>query len=145
MLLAAALLAGCGGESARPAASPPPAGSAASPPPAGAAVPRGCEKAKPETVITEPIAGLVAPLTPVQFEAAEKTGSAIRARGFVALEPGAFVAEFRARTDVQLLFSENEGFDAEVLVAAGATQTFYKLTQACDGGSEVVAVVTERL
>lgn len=108
-------------------------------------IPPGCEKAAPKKVITDPIAGLIPARTPVFYEAVGRTGSATRARGFVALPPGEFVAEFRARSDVQLLFSENEGFEAEVLVAAGDTQTFYKLTSACDEGSNVVAVVTERL
>lgn len=95
--------------------------------------------------MTAPIAGLVASTTPVHFEAVGNTGTATRARGFIAMDPGRFVAEFRARTDVQLLFSENEGFEAEVLVASGTTQTFYKLNKECEGGSRVVAVVTERL
>ena len=140
--MAAALLAGCGGDgssSTRTGTTSPAA------PAPSFEVPPGCERAAPKTVVTAPVPGLVASTTPVIFEAVGKTGTATRAKGFIAMKPGQFVAEFRARKDVQLLFSENEGFEAEVLVAAGETQTFYKLTSACDGGSEVVAVVTERL
>lgn len=61
--------------------------------------------------------------------------------GYSPMTPAQFEASFRTMDDVTILLSENEVFEAELLVTNGTHRTFLKATATCKQGSSVLAVV----
>ena len=60
---------------------------------------------------------------------------------FVPLTPIDFESSFRGLEGVKILFTENEIFEAELLISNGKYRNFYKATASCNRGSTVLAVV----
>ena len=88
----------------------------------------------------EQVAGLVLPegsvVTAVQAQDPLTTVQAL-----VPLTPAQFEAHYATRDDLQVLITENEIYEAELLVSDGSHRNFLKATATCDSGSQVLAVV----
>ena len=140
--LAAAVLAaaGCGGDddAAPPAATPEPAPATVVRAPD---VPADCREHVPRPAQPPP-PELLQPPGELAVRPRSGEGAITRLRGYVAMEPGAFLEAWRARPDVTLIFGENEGFESEVHLQAGASQVFWQLKKVCDSGSTFTAIVT---
>jgi len=65
--------------------------------------------------------------------------------GYVELAPSELEASLRAHRGVRVLFSEDEGFEAEVLVTDGHHRNFWKVLRRCDGGSAFTATIAPDL
>jgi hypothetical protein len=88
-------------------------------------------------------AELLNPPAGVAVEPVATTGGAIkRFRGYVAMEPGPFLAAWRARPDVTVVDGENEGFEAEIHLQTPASQVFWQVKKVCNTGSTFTAIVT---
>lgn len=70
------------------------------------------------------------------------TSKIISASGFAPGAPGAVAAAIATQPDVEVVWSEDEGFEAEVLIEAHGRRTLVKALAVCDGGSSVDIVST---
>ena len=88
----------------------------------------------------ERVAGLALPdgsvLTAVQPQDPLTTVQAL-----VPLTPAQFEAYYADRADLEVLITENEVYEAELLVSDGSHRNFLKATATCSTGSQVLAVV----
>lgn len=60
---------------------------------------------------------------------------------FVPLTPAQFEAAYPNMDSIEVLITENEVFEAELLVSNGEYRNFFKATATCQNGSNVLAVV----
>ena len=65
--------------------------------------------------------------------------------GFVPATPQEVRNELSARTDLELLYAEDEIIESELLVTDGDHRTFIKARASCDAGSDLVAVVAREV
>jgi hypothetical protein len=61
--------------------------------------------------------------------------------GYIELDPSKLAAAFRGHEGWKILFDENDGYDAEVMVTDGTTRNFWKLVRRCEGGSSFTATL----
>ena len=138
------MLSACGGGDSddrgggAPAATQTPAATAAGP-----RVALGCESVVPSPTVKTP-RGLVVP------EGSRIVTGSTRKRpdderitvveGYVERLPGDLVKAFEAQKGVQVLFKEDEGFEAELLVSDGRHRAFWKVVRACPSGSRFTAL-----
>jgi hypothetical protein len=94
----------------------------------------------PATGSDETVAGLTVPDEFVVLKV-EKQKPLTNITGFVPLTPAAFERSFATMKDITILLTENEVFEAELLVTNGSHRTFLKATATCSTGSTVLAVV----
>ena len=129
--MSALLLAGCGGDDEGK-------------PPAAATSEAGpCELARPKKAI-DPPQGLIAP-DGIEVEAIDSLPPNQKVTGFLPLTPGGFVAAFERDKRLGILFKENEGKDAEMMVTDGRFRSFWKLTLACPEGSRFTVLTGKEL
>jgi hypothetical protein len=145
-VLAAASVAaaGCGGADEPEAAATPVPTAAAT---AAAQVTRGgvdadCRRHVPANAVGTPASLLNPPAAVAVAPGAVDDGGIARLHGYVAMDPGTFLAAWRARPDVSVVDGENEGFEAEVHVQGRGTSVFWQVKKVCDTGSTFTAVVT---
>jgi hypothetical protein len=62
-------------------------------------------------------------------------------QALVPLTPAQFEADYAGRDDLDVLITENEIYEAELLVSDGSHRNFLKATATCSTGSQVLAVV----
>lgn len=133
-LSAALLLASCS-----PGAAPVPA------PSAGASPTADTLGALPECT-TEPVAidttveGLTLPEGSVVTKVTPQK-PLVNVNAYVPMTPAEFERSFQDRDGVEVLFSENEIYEAEMLISNGRYRNFHKATATCRRGSTVLAVV----
>lgn len=142
MLLCAAALGACGDQT------PAPIVSGADTPvatvtPEGGPVPAGCEQSVPATSVKVP-RGLVRP-PGVRVIVASATKRADDAtitivEGYVEELPGALVKRFGAAKGIEVLFTEDEEFEAEVMVSNSRYRAFWKVVRVCGGASRFTAL-----
>ena len=132
VLSIAALLAGCGGGDDGDTAS-------STAPTEGAP----CDLARPKKTV-DPPAGLIAP-DGIEVEAVSPLPPNQKVTGFLPMTPSAFIAEFDKNTKLGILFREDEGRDAEMMVTDGKHRSFWKLTLACPEGSRFTVLTGKEL
>lgn len=137
VLLAALLLAGCGGNAA-PTREPESTEEAQQLPPG---VPEECANALPTEKGTD-VPGLLAPVDVILGPSAPR-GPNVQVTGFVAMAPLDFLKEMKARRGWKILFEENEVSEAELLISDGKHRNFWKVVQACPTGSRFVVLVAD--
>lgn len=133
ILAAAALLAGCGSAEEPTATGRAPAASQSGP----------CDSARPARTVAAP-KGLIMP-SGALVESVTPQPPNERAEGFVAMTPSGFVAAFERETRLGILFKENEGRDAEMMVTDGKRRSFWKLRLACPEGSRFTVLTGEEM
>ena len=140
-VLAGVLLTACGG-SATPAPSDGIGGARAgvhqSPTPSTLAALPACASAPAAT--RGDVEGLILPEGSVITKVTPQK-PLVNVNAYVPLTPAAFEASFRDIDDVTILFSENEIYEAEMLISDGTHRNFHKATATCQRGSNVLAVV----
>lgn len=137
VLVAGMLLTACGGPAPSPGATPAPAASATGSAELNALPP--CESPPPAAANAE-VEGLSLPDGAVITKVApQKPLTTVNA--YVPLTPADFENSFRDKDGVTILFSENEIYEAEMLISTGAFRNFHKATATCRSGSTVLAVV----
>jgi hypothetical protein len=127
----ALLLAACGGDDGDSA--PAAATSEAGP----------CELARPKKAI-DPPEGLIAP-EGIEVEDVEPLPPNQKVTGFLPLTPSQFIAGFERDKRLGILFKEDEGKDAEMMVTDAKQRSFWKLTLACPEGSRFTVLTGEEL
>ena len=143
MLAAAVLLAGLTACANQPAVQPTPA-----PTPTPAAVPTavGSELTglpdcpSPPPASGETVEGMTAPAGTIVTKVVQQD-PLTNVNGYVAMTPAQFEGSFRALEEITILLSENEIYEAELLVTNGTHRTFFKATAICKRGSTLLAVV----
>lgn len=65
----------------------------------------------------------------------------VNVNSYVPLTPAVFEAAFTTMDGVEVLFSENEIFEAEMLISTGEHRNFHKASASCQRGSMVLTVV----
>lgn len=113
-------LAACGGEEERGAAS-------------------SCLGSRPDAPLAA-VDGLLSPVRP-EVESVDGTPDRLRVRGFVSMSSGAFLDAVRGREGWRVVFSENEADEAELLFDDGRHSNFWRVRDACVGGSTFEAAV----
>lgn len=143
-LACAALLGGCGGsgsdEAADGRATPAPESSPAL---AGGPIPLGCEHAVPDVRVEVP-ERLVRPRG-VRVVAESVTPrpddpTITIVEGYVERVPSALAKSFAATPGVEVLFTEDEEFEAEVMVSDGDSRAFWKVVRTCLAASRFSAL-----
>jgi hypothetical protein len=124
------LLAGCGGDDDTKSAAAPEEGAP-------------CDFARPQKAM-DPPSGLIVP-EGIEVEAVTSQPPNQKVTGFLPMTPGDFITGFEREKQLGILFKENEGHDAEMMVTDGKRRTFWKLTLACPGGSRFTALTGEEL
>jgi hypothetical protein len=125
LLLALAAVNGCGDDDEQRATA--------------AKTPPGCEAAVPKAPKELPDGFPRPSAEVVATSRASDTGTVVD--GFVAALPGDVVDDLAGKGELNVLFQEDEGDDAEVTVSDGRHRTAFKLVKACAGGSRFSAVV----
>jgi hypothetical protein len=139
-LLAGVLLTACSG-GASPAPSDGAGGSAGvneSPTPSSLGALPAC--ASPPAAVPAEVEGLVLPEGSIITKVTPQK-PLVNVNAFVPLTPAAFEVSFREIDDVTILFSENEIYEAEMLISNGTFRNFHKATATCQRGSTVLTVV----
>lgn len=110
---------------------------------AGEPIPLGCEPAVPATRVATP-RGLVVPDgVRVIAESTRKRPDDDRitvVEGYVERVPSQLVKEFKAAKGIEIQFSEDEEFEAELLVSDGRYRAFWKVVRACLAASRFTAL-----
>ena len=132
IVLAAALLAGCGG-----------ADDDAAPRETAATEAGPCEFARPKQVLDAP-ESLIVP-DGIEVEEVTPLPPNQKVAGYLPMTPSQFLAVFDRDRRLGILFRENERRDAEMMVTDGRTRSFWKLTQACPEGSRFTVLTGEEL
>ena len=130
--LAAALLAlalaGCGGAGAAPQDNP----YAGLPP---------CTDV-PAAVASEAVQGLVLP-GDASIQSSMVSGPLTTVNAYVAATPREVRDELTQRSDVEVLHSEDEVFEAELLVNNAGRRSLVKAVAVCDAASRILAVISD--
>jgi hypothetical protein len=100
-----------------------------------------CDLARPKKTI-DPPAALIVP-DGIEVESISPQPPNEKVEGFLPMKPGDFVAHFEREKRLGILFSENEGRDAEMMVTDGKRRSFWKLTLACPEGSRFTVLTGE--
>ena len=129
--LAVLVLAGCGGDDD------------ASPPAAATSEAGPCDLARPKKTI-DPPEGLITP-DGIEVEEVAPLPPNQKVTGFLPLTPSEFIKAFDEDKRLGILFREDEGRDAEMMVTDGKIRSFWKLTLACPEGSRFTALTGEEL
>lgn len=97
--------------------------------------------APPTPIAYEPVEGLVIPPGTVVTDVQE-VGPITSVTGFVELTPIDIRDLYADDPAVELLYVEDEGYEAEILVEREGTRTFIKATIRCRTGSAVAGIVS---
>lgn len=81
----------------------------------------------------------------LEISSIRKAGPTVQVLGFLPQRPVAFRREFERRRDVEILFIEDEIFEAEVLLTDGEFRNYMKARIVCDKGSQFVAVIAKEI
>lgn len=95
----------------------------------------------PTSLDHEPVEGLIIPPGTVVTDVQE-VGPITSVTGFVLMTPLEIRDLYARDEDVELLYLEDEGFEAEILVEEGGIRTFIKATIRCRSGSAVASIVS---
>lgn len=136
-LLAGMLLTACGGPAPAPGDTPAPTASASGAPELSALA--ACQ-APPAPAADAEVEGLSLPDGAVVTKVTPQK-PLITVNAYVPMTPAAFESSFQDLDGVKILFSENEIYEAEMLISNGAFRNFHKATATCRNGSTVMAVV----
>lgn len=99
-----------------------------------------CPSPAPSPVDHEPIAGLVLPDGAYVTEVRPQP-PLVQVLGYVKRDPVAVREEYEARDDVEVLTSEDEGLESEVLLAAQGHRAFVKARALCADASLLAFVI----
>jgi hypothetical protein len=135
LVVAAALLAGCGGDGSADAGAP------------TVRVKPGCERIAPPAG-GRPATGLLLPrarVVPAPSRQRANDPEITIASGYIELEPAQLLAAFKRRPELKIVFDEDEGFDAEVMVTDGTWRNFWKVVKRCPGGSSFTTTIAPEL
>lgn len=135
MLVLGAVLPGCA--TAPPAPAPAPSASAAGVFGPLEALP---ECATPPAPGAEPVPGLVLPEGSVVLKVQEQK-PVTTVTAFTPFTPAQFERTYAKNADLTVLLTENEVYEAELLVSNGTHRNFLKASATCSLGSQVLAVV----
>ena len=138
MLAAAVLLAGLTACANQPAVQPPPA--AAVPTAGGSELTALADCPSPPPASVDTVEGMTAPPGTVVTKVVQQD-PLTNVNGYVPMTPAQFEASFRTLEEVTILLSENEVYEAELLITNGTHRTFFKATATCRRGSTLLAVV----
>ena len=69
----------------------------------------------------------------------------INVAAYVDMTPVQFEAAFKSMDDITVLMSENEVFEAELLISDGTHRNFLKAAATCQTGSQLIIVVAPEL
>lgn len=141
VLAVALVLCACGSGDTKPvAAAPTPE---PTPTAAGGPVPLGCEHAVPATQVATP-KGLVRPddLRVIVASTSKRPDDPriTVVEGYVEKVPSALMKSFTGAKDLRVIFSEDEEFEAEVLVSDGRYRAFWKVVRTCLAASRFTAL-----
>lgn len=95
--------------------------------------------AQPPEPTTDEVRGLLLPEGAVVTSVQEQ-GPVTNVTGYVRMTPVAF-EKYYADGDLNVLISENEIYEAELLVSDGEFRNFFKATATCRDGADVLVVV----
>ena len=90
--------------------------------------------------LPEEVAGLLLPDDSI-ITAVQPQDPLTTVQSFVPLTPVQFEAHYADRAGIEVLLTENEVYEAELLVSDGSHRNFLKATATCSTGSQVLAVV----
>jgi hypothetical protein len=144
----AVVLSACGGGDADAPADLPVAAESPTPVASGEPIPLGCEHVVPQPQIATP-RGLIVPRD-VRVIAGSRRKRPDDPRitvveGYVERVPSQLVKAFQGQKGVKILFTEDEEFEAELLVSDGKHRAFWKVVRACLAASRFTALFsTER-
>ena len=136
-LFAALLLASCSGDTAPTQTSTTAAAVPAEDPSILAALP---ECPTPPAASETDVEGLSLPPGSVVTKVTPQK-PLVNVNAYVPLTPAVFEASFKTMDGVKILFSENEIYEAEMLISNGKHRNFHKATASCQRGSMVLSVV----
>ena len=139
VLAAAVLLAGLTACANQPAVQPTPA-PAAVPSDAGSELTALPACPPPPPASGETVEGMTAPEGTIVTKV-EQQDPLTNVTGYVPMTPVQFETSFRTLEEVTILLSENEVYEAELLITNGTHRTFFKATATCKRGSSLLAVV----
>lgn len=94
----------------------------------------------PPTAAAEPVDGLVLPVGSVVVKV-EEQDPLTTVTAFTPFTPAQFEATYGDMPELTVLLTENEVFEAELLISNGEHRNFLKATATCSTGSNVLAVV----
>ena len=97
--------------------------------------------APPTPIAHDPVEGLVIPPGTVVTDV-QAVGPITSVSGFVELTPLEIRDLYADDPEVELLYIEDEGFEAEILVEREGVRTFIKATIRCRTGSAVAGIVS---
>ena len=90
--------------------------------------------------LREGVKGLIVPRRTI-IQKVEAQKPLVNVTAFVPMTPAQFEATYKAMTGIEILISENEIYEAELLVSDGSYRNFIKATATCSTGSQLVVVV----
>ncbi len=90
--------------------------------------------------VDEDVDGLLLPDAAVTTQVTRQD-PLVNVSGYVAMTPEALQLSYADRDDIEVLLSENEIFEAELLISDGDHRNFIKATATCQQGSQVLVVV----
>lgn len=123
MIVAALALAGCGGDGdEEPVASD------------------ACASARPGDP-RDMVDGLLSPIDDTVVGTVGGQPDRLQVSGFVAAEPAEFLTAVRSQKDFSVVFAEKEADEAEMLFGDGDHSNFWRVREACEGGSTFEAAV----
>ncbi len=135
-MLAAVLLAGCGGSS-DPKPAPTQAAAAATATPDE----EPCAPFRPEKPVERP-RGLLGPRD-IEVKLFEPLPPNVKVDGFVPLTPAQFANGIERRDEYEILFQEAEVGESEVMFTDGRHRNFWKVVRTCPHGSKFTALIGE--
>lgn len=107
----------------------------------------GCERSAPASAGAAP-AGLHLPRARLVIGPSrprENDRQITIVNGYIEIDPAQLAQVFRSRPELTILFDENDGFDAEVMVTDGRTRNFWKAVRRCKGGSSFTVTLAPEL
>lgn len=110
---------------------------------AGEQIPLGCEPAVPATRVPTPRGLIIPDGIRVIAESTRKRPDDDRitvVEGYVERVPSQLVKEFKAAEDIEIQLSEDEEFEAELLVSDGRYRAFWKVVRVCLAASKFTAL-----
>ncbi len=94
----------------------------------------------PPPGVDEDVDGLLLPDDAVTTQVARQD-PLVNVSGYVAMTPAALRLSYADRDDIEVLLSEDEIFEAEMLISDGDHRNFIKATATCNEGSQLLVVV----
>ncbi|HVM21423.1 MAG TPA: hypothetical protein VM307_15795 [Egibacteraceae bacterium] len=95
---------------------------------------------EPPVAVDEDVQGLIAPDGTVVTSANEQ-GPLVHVTGYAPMTPVQFERAYAELDGIEVLLTENEVYEAELLVSDGTHRNFVKASATCSEGSQILFVV----